>query len=348
MKTNRTSQNLFGLLNHFLLLDDIKKLLRDFKDLYPREATKDVALSRKKEELLSTLEGLVKAGAIPIESIYDALREAEENGDQYVFYYKPTGNIKRIIKDGNAIAEHLFGDDWKDSMGFPKIEDIGEEPSWSDFRLGYGRKPQDWVAKMYAAHFTWKRTEQSEINFQKRMVTEERQVERLVFLARWNSPGWFEIRIPDCDSKTQLANRLNTVWNRFQNILPRSSFDPVDIPQICKMMLERRGGNQAKYTLSHVNIQDKSSGHTTIRPATHEEAIDDDEGRTVALNALMASDGSVCDRLRATWLPAASEGRLTKDLLTFIGTSLERCAILIPSRVSSEAVDYVTDQLRNC
>src|SRR5262245_37551537 len=86
--------------------EQIRDLLRRHRRESSREVQKEIHLTGNKPDLVDDLRRAVAANHIPFPDVLDLLQEAEENGDQHVFYFAPRNRAARDrYRDGVAIAE---------------------------------------------------------------------------------------------------------------------------------------------------------------------------------------------------------------------------------------------------
>jgi len=82
---NAYEDELYRLVDLFCTADQIKELLRSAK------GQKDVRITAENKQELVTrnLRTAVGSRALSVGQVYDLVRNAEENGNQHFFYYKP-------------------------------------------------------------------------------------------------------------------------------------------------------------------------------------------------------------------------------------------------------------------
>src|SRR5688572_13510784 len=68
--------------------EQIRDLLRVYKDIN-KETKKEVHVTGAKDDILANLKRAVSKQIIPRDAPILLLREAEENGHQHIFYFKP-------------------------------------------------------------------------------------------------------------------------------------------------------------------------------------------------------------------------------------------------------------------
>lgn len=336
------SLDVYELIEKLATADQIRELLKEYKDEWPKE----IFVSGNKEVIISNLKKAVAADLIPLERVTLLLQESEENGHQHILYFRPrTSASEKRCRDGEHVAESLWGKRWRGKMEFPRFELTPKEYEWADFRFGLPRKPGDWILKVYGheEHYKFQKQEtrpdQTLVRYYKLTET------RAICLARWNSPDLLEVRISLCDSKKTLVGRLKALWAMLGLAIPQSDVVEWDLSSARKKLIHEREDNAALYKAGDTKLVDSSSGIAIFHPYSEEEAIDDAPERHEALKAFAESDCG-CNSIVLTLLPDASGGSLAQELRTVIGARHPN-EVVIPARTSSKAVDYVTNQLRS-
>src|ERR1700722_14942543 len=103
------TEDLAKLVNDWCAVEQIAQLLRDAKD-----KSDEVRVTAPKKETLieENLRTAVESGAVPLDKVYNLIREAEENGNQHIFYYRKTGDPGSM----NEVATRLWGPNWLTKM----------------------------------------------------------------------------------------------------------------------------------------------------------------------------------------------------------------------------------------
>lgn len=331
----------YDLLFQLATAAQIQELLR----VHKRETSKEVMVSGKKPELIDHLKNAVREGFIPFEEVVQLLQEAEENGDQHVFYFKPkTQAVAKKCKDGEGIAKEIWGSNWKSDTEFPKFTLVPSSYEWADFRLGLRKKPQDWIAKLYGHELSYRFVKQETLSDETLAKYYRKLETRTVCFARWNSPDLLELRVSRCDSKTTLLFRLNQLWTRLNPAFTPDDFVEWDLKKARRRMVEERKQNAEIYLTGSLQLIDSSSGKASFHPHTEDETADDAAERRVAIDAYVKAN-CACDHLVVTWLPTSSSNALEQELRVVIGGKYPH-EVVIPAQTSSQGVDYVTNKLR--
>lgn len=144
MSKSQLPNELFKLVGDFCSTAQITNLLRTAKGSEGLKLT-----APNKEALIQkNLRSALESGIIATEKVYDLIRETEENGSQYIFYYAPSGVMKPMTV--SQIGTGLWGPNWEQKMKFPRVELVENKFVYADLRAFLpSQKPLDWVLKIY-------------------------------------------------------------------------------------------------------------------------------------------------------------------------------------------------------
>jgi hypothetical protein len=339
--------DLYDLIEQQCTADQIRGFLHQW-----REESKEVHVSGKKEGLVQHLRDAAASKLIPRAEIIDFLRDCEENGDQYIYFFSPvTADARELCRNPDRIAKLLFKDLGK--MGFPLFERVPESYIWSDFRK-VGAK---WTAKIYGHEvgLTLKGEGYEHGEFVKRYEPEEIRTTCLVI---WDGSGQLQIRVPRGDyPQAKLDTRMAKVWSMLKPALSVEEFRPWNMRKIMRRMVEERGKNIDIYGPPIFRVRDSAFNPITFGEHVVPEFDQDDEEdeedeetpevgeKEAAIDIIMRGNGP-CERLAVRWLAIGSEGQLKTDLRTIISSRAEH-ELIIPASVNSAAVEYVINQLRS-
>lgn len=331
-------RDLFVLIEEKCTADQIAAILQSYK-----KKEKNVRVSGKKGEIVEHLKDAISEKIIPKSEAIDLLRECEENGDQHIFYFVPKAKKnKELCADGQHTADLLFPTPL-DRMGFPLFQDVPDEHIWSDFRVVSTNGRSGWVGKIYGHESALEfESEEEHPNYLiKKFV---RNVERTVCLVRWNPPNLLEIRVPRVESRAKLDERLKRVWIMIRPALKQEDFSPWDTRKARCTMVKERKDNSKLYHLPTVYLTDPGSGKAIFAAYTEDGSQVSAKEREAAIDLLMKGKTD-CDRLVVVWCQVGAPGTLISDLRTIVAPRYSN-ELVIPARVNSQTVDYVTDRLR--
>ena len=342
-----------SLVKNLATIEQIQALLRTRKG----EENVRITANTIGELVDSNLRTAVEKRAIEIEKVFDLIRDAEENGNQHIFYYRVKSRDIADALSFEKLAPRMWGTGWKTKLAddFPTIKLKPNDYKISDFRQ-LPKKPRDWVLKIYGQatieRYTGDVKHQGQF-FWRKYVQEEL---RSVLIARWNSPDLLEIRVDRNDSRRRVERWHNIVWDKLNPHVVRSQFEPWELSIGMKNLITKQTANQAIYNFRDAKVIDQARIHVTFQ--TEAEAGGDlfasKETRN-SLNSFLSAD-SACDGLTVTWLPQANDTP-QKDMRTLLGVrqslemhrALGRRAsneMIVQAHSRAEDLDYVTSQLR--
>lgn len=318
--------------------NQVQKLLRAGK----RESN-EVRISGAKDELIfQNLHRAILDGAITSECAYEMLCDAEESGQQHIFYFQVNKDKSGIFNDAEAIASNLFGPDWRAVMNFPRLHlnPVGWE--WADFRIYPMPTPGKtaWVLKAYSGQIRRKLVDRRPINDNLEAEYYERQLTREVLLVRWHQDGLLELRVPREDSRKTLMRSLLGLWEAIKPSVPEEHFEPFDLTAACTWMIDHYDENSHVYALCDAHFEDDQAGSARFSPPSVEDHLMSDETRQKAIKMYKQ-----CRMLGVVWqLDEEAHGTPAK-LRSVIGKYGVN-NVSIGSKTTDKAVKHVTHQLR--
>ena len=338
MANPQLTEELAKLVYDWCAVEQIAQLLRDAKD-----TSDEIRITAPKKEILidENLRRAVQAGAIPLDKIYNLIRESEENGNQHIFYYRRSGQPGTL----EEIATRLWGAQWQKKMDLPRADLVENNFFFADLHPWNATlKPQDWVLKIYGHEYVDKYTDVIKEIGKNRFTREfVREARRIVIVVRWNSPDILEVRIPQTDSKKRLRAWLQKAWLMIASACPPREYTPWNLTKARGRMIEKQKENDKVYRLNHTRVVDED--HNVGIFECH-----DPQGHLFAQQRMVESvekliNGGECTSLRVLWLMGKNPNP-SRELHTLIGHN-ESNEIVIGGFCQSRDVDYVTDQLRH-
>jgi transcription initiation factor IIE alpha subunit len=279
--------------------------------------------------------------------VYDLIREAEENGAQHVFYYRPAGIPKVLAVD--EIGQRLWGEGWREKTKFPRVNLAQDQFVFSDLRQFLPeRKPLDWVLKIYGHEFADRATdivkEISDTRYTREFIREER---RMVIVIRWNNPGLLEIRLPRLtESRKQLTAWLELTWQMIAPAINPNLYTKWDLSKARAKMIAQQEKNQKVYRCSHSRVQDGYQNIASFECNAPQGDLFASEGVVESVKRLIGSTDGECTQLRTSWLAKEKDDVPSRDVTTVIGLPTHANEVVFTAQCTSRDVDYVTDQLR--
>lgn len=334
---------MFRLVDDFCSTEQITNLLRTVRGT---EAIK-ITAPNKQTLIHTNLRTALERGVIPVEKVYDLVREAEENGTQYIFFYRPAGVMKTLTVP--EIGVTLWGRGWEQKMRFPRVDLVENRFIYADLRPFLpDRKPLDWVLKIYGHEIVDRATgviqELGNNRFTREYVREDR---RMVILVRWNNPGLLEIRLPRLsESRKQLLEWLKTTWGMVAPALTEGMFVRWDLVRAQTKMLEEQRKHQKLYRCSNSRIKNADQKVASYECMLPEDDLFSSEGVEESVKAFKGKKDGNCTQMRVTWLQQKNDTVPTREVVTLLGHSEDRNRVLFTGQCTSKDVDYVTEQLR--
>jgi len=303
----------------------------------------EVRISGAKDELIfQNLHNAIREGAITSDAAYEMLCDAEESGQQHVFYFRAKEGRADYFNDAESIASSLFGGDWRTTMNFPRLHlnPVGWE--WADFRI-YPTSTSGksaWVLKAYSGIFRRKLIDKKRQDDTLEIEYYERKLSREILLVRWHYDGLLELRVPREDSRKLLMQSLMGLWEAIKPCIREEDFEPFDLTTACTRMIDHYDEGTSIYTLSDAHFEDDQAGSARFSPPSVEDHLMSDETRQKAIKMYKQ-----CRMLGVVWqLEEEDHGTATK-LRSVIGRYGVN-NLLITSRTTSKAIKHVTQQLR--
>ena len=331
---------LFELVDHFCTIDQIKAVLRQ------AQGNTDVRLSAptKQEMIQKNLRSALDSYALPIERVYDLVRDAEENGNQHILYYQVAKKLSPNLSF-DAAAGKLWGADWQAKMQFPRFNLVPDKFLYADYRpWNPEKKPSDWVLKLYG-QFQFERPTGVVQKETERKILREFEIEdkRVVLVVRWNAPNLLEIRVPTDTSKKRVAGYAATAWSMIGRVIAEDLVVPWDLSSARGRMLEEGKKNASIYRARDTRVRNE---HTTYTIESNElngtlfDSVDDAE----TLRRTLDKKGE-CLNLSIFWLEQ-KDGVPSREIRTIIGESRPN-ELVVPGQCAPRDVEYVTEQLRH-
>ena len=348
---------------------ELDETLALVKDLATTEQIQDLLRSRKghdnvrisgenKGQIVErNLREAVEQRAIDIERVFDLIRDAEENGNQHILYYKVRS---RAIADALAFekfAPRFIGANWVTKLenDYPQIRLIPNDFKVSDFRQ-LPKKPKDWILKIYGQVTIERSTNEQEMegdnSLWRKFIYESL---RIVLIARWNSPDLLEIRVQrGGDSRKRIEGWHNVVWEMLKPHVVRNQFTPWELALAMKNFAARQSSNQSVYHVSDAEITDSQGNHATFETELETGDLFASTEVRQSLQGFLKANSDF-NGATLTWLTNKTAVP-SRELRTVVGirqslamrqslaaTSNE---IVVQAHCTAEDLDYVTGQLR--
>lgn len=322
---------------------EIHELLKKYKENHKDE----IKLSGNKSDLIGNLFDAIKNGIIAEIELQTIIKDSEEYGDQYIFFFEPVNqNVIKKYNDGNAIADSIVHTTVR--AKFPKLRLTPTEFEWADFRVANRGIANTWLLKMYDKKVKDIKTDDNfDANTGKRTITFDRIESRLIYLVEWNSRAQLEIKISrtSFDSNKSLGTAMNLIRSKIYNggngIDTHLEVVPIDLSACINNILRNSENNEQIYKLLFVSFLDSEFGKASIRCYDDQESSDllSEVSRKRAIEAYLEGDGKA-DGITVKFLADGSNGELKNDISVIIGKDAIN-KIIIPAKIKPQEYNYV-------
>ena len=342
MATYKELDEALSLVENLCTTEQIADLLRKHK------GTKSIRITAEtKEDLVRrNLRTAVESKALDIKEVFDLIRSSEENGNQHIFYWRPTNSKLASALTIEHIASQLWGGNWEKVVGaFPSIRLKPDDYKYSDFRAVSTRKPKDWTLKVYGqktvVRATGKTKPEAPGVFWREFVEESL---RIVLSARWNYPDLLEIRVQRNESRKRIEEWHEQVWKMLSPALVRSQFAqwPLSVPM--KRIALEADKNSEIYEYRDAGVLDKGEDvAATFQSVSDQGNLFKSEQTRESIKSFLDAGGSL-NGLAVKW--KANPNSEPKEELRVLLNAKESNEMIVSGRCAAGDLDYVTDQLR--
>jgi hypothetical protein len=349
---------------------ELDETLALVKDLVTTEQIQDLLRTRRghenvrisgenKDQIVHrNLRLAVEQRAIDIEKVFDLIRDAEENGNQHILYYKAKTRDIADALSFDKLAPRFFGPNWATKLenDFPQIKLRPNDFKISDFRQ-LRKKPRDWILKIYGQITVERLTSEQEPEGTTSLWRKfDYESLRIVLLARWNSPDLLEIRVQrGGDSRRRIEGWHNIVWETLKPHVVRNQFTTWELSQALKNLAAKQASNPAVYNLSDAEVTDKLGNHATFETELETGDLFASSEVRQSLEGFLKAKSDF-NGVTLTWLPQKNSTP-SKEVRTVLGIRQSQAMrqlvaassneIVVQAHCSAEDLDYVTGQLRS-
>jgi len=340
-----------SLVKEFATTEQIQNLLRTRKgEVRITGENKDQIVDRNLREAIDNR-------TIDIDKVFDLIRDAEENGNQHIFYYKAKSKAIADALGFEKIAPRFFGSNWEKKLeeDFPQIKLKPNDFKVSDFRR-LKTKPKDWILKIYGQIIVEKPTNEQEPEGTTSLWRKfDYEALRIVLMARWNSgPDLMEIRVQRDTSHKRVERWHNIVWEMLNPHIVRRQFDPWPLSKIMANLINKHAQNKSLYNFRGAQLGDGVGNQATFETETETGDLFATSEMTSSLESLMKKRDPKA--LVVTWL--IQKGNIpSKELRTPLGIKQSEemrkfvgdlsNEIIVSAHCRAEDLDYVTGYLRS-
>jgi hypothetical protein len=336
----KSDEKLLNLVGSLCTADQVKEVLRLAKERKPKEVR--ITAENKSDLVDRNLRDALDSGGIGPDRVYELIRNAEESGNQHIFYFKPRSKTTRDSMTPEDIGTGLWGKGWRDKKKFPTADTPEDGFDYADFRSPE-LKPNHWILKVYG-QMTYEQYTGKDFNedgkVYKEFVPEKL---RVVLLARWNPPDLLELRVQRDESRRRISAWLDQLWTMLGPAVKRAEFDPWNLKIARKRLIEEDEKYSDVYTFRDTRLLDPHSMRASFEANPTSGYLFASVEAKEAIHGLLDAH-SECTHLSVTWLPG-KDSIPSIELRTLLGDR-EPNEVIVTSHCKSGDVDYVTDKLR--
>ena len=342
MATYKELEEALELEERLCTADQIQDLLRAHKG----EEQVRITAESKEDLVRRNLRNAIEARSVALDSVFNLIREAEESGDQHVFYFRAKHKNLSEAMNLEFFAKHLWGTGWEKQMEqFPAIRLKPNDFRYADLHRPNPKKPKDWLLKIYGhsviTRATGKVEQRGQNTFWREFIEEPL---RIVLVARWNNPDLLELRIQRNESRRRMEAWLQQIWTMLKPGMISDQFEEWDLSKVAAQLILQQDKNQKTYEFRDASVVDGKGGvHAKFQADSDTGNLWASEETKEAIKRYMEAK-SACDALAITWL-SNPRGLPQNDLRTMLGAR-RRNEMIVPGHCSPGDLDYVTDQLR--
>ncbi|MEM9883399.1 MAG: hypothetical protein AAF800_10815 [Planctomycetota bacterium] len=243
-REEREHETLFTLIEDVCQKPQIKDVLRRAKD----SGDKQARVSGNLPELVSHLRDAYTRNTVTLDQLRRLLGRAEENGNQYIYYYRLREESRSNLSFARA-GERAFGDGWEDKQQFPDLKLRPGSLDISDFReeTSADGESDGWTLKFARSRRTRINSERSEkVDGQQITVTIETTYEdrRVVLVVRWRARlNILEVRVSNkaTEARKEITDCREDVWSWLERIVRRREFTDFDLRPAMKKIFNQAG-----------------------------------------------------------------------------------------------------------
>ena len=338
---------LLRLVEQHCTIDDIKALLRQAKARSETPAKVLITAEDKPTLVNSNLQSALGGGAITRDEVLRLVRDAEENGDQHIFYFQPKASKTVAAKMAlEQVATAFLGAQWRTRV--PSVEVRQGEYLLADVRAVEPAK-LDWIVKLYGLDLVTRHGAIRVIEGQRYIPIHENPI-RVILVARWRAPNLLEFRVPRDESRRRIMNWVNVLWGKMgHGGVVQNDFRPWDLGTVRRNLLDRETKDSkepAVYSTRDTRLFDPEHDARASFEG-HVEAYDllDVIEHHLAVERLLKA-GNICTHLGIKWLHNEKRAVPSREVHTILMGERAPNEVVIAGHCQPTDVDYITGQLR--
>ena len=331
---------LLELVNDRCTIEDVKGLLRTGKGRSEKRSDVKVTAEDKATLINTNLADALTKGSVTREEVLRLVRDAEENGDQHVFYFEPKPKVASKLSL-EAVGTAILGKGWRAAV--PSAEMQEGEYRIADLRAAESGK-SDWIAKLYGVDLVTRHGAIKVIDGQRYIPIHEKQI-NVVLMAQWRAQSLLELRVPRDESRRRVMKWVAALWSKIAPGVSEADFKPWDLTVVRRKLLEQQSEHAGVYATRDTRLWDEvHDARATFEG--HVEAYDliDVVDHQIAVERLLKA-GNLCTHLGIKWL--VREGAVpSREIHTLLMGERAPNEMVISGHCQPTDVDYITGQLR--
>lgn len=341
MSNSRSTNNLKQVLEDQVSKDDLHDLLKKYKD----NNKKEIRLTGNKTELIDDLIPLMNRGIINNIEVHDLIRESEEYGDQYIYFFRVRDQfLNQFLDDVETVKEKAFTKAKRTAKPdeFPRIKKIPKELEWADFRSPNNGVENSWMAKLYDKKTRQKKISDVKIG-SKRTVIYNEISSRVIYIAEWDGNEMLQYRISRSQFDSEIGvngsiSKLDSVFKSTKAI-DFKHLERWNLNKAVDYILRNYEKHKKEFKLLHTDLEDSQRGVAKISAFDEAGNLFNSSSRKKAIKAYLSGDGNGTGVV-VVFLQSGSKSLLKKDIRVYIGRD-EVNQVIINSKLSLEEYNYV-------
>ncbi|HLO41943.1 MAG TPA: hypothetical protein VK176_13035 [Phycisphaerales bacterium] len=345
---------LLSLIEKVCTQDQIKALLRDAQERLGEGHKREVKVTgdNKADTIRTNLRRAVVDGHVPLDVVFKLLRDAEENGDQHIYYFTPaTAGVAAKLSKFAAVAAAFYERHRTSADRLPRAIHGSENYQLVDFRVEENEAAaagSRWMAKLYGRKKYRERGGDERHEDGLYWVPYKEVDVRTPLMAVYRNWGLLEMRVPRVDAAHLYAEMLNALWEAMPEEFARENFVEWSLTDARLRLMNEYEEGISRYHIGPSQISDGEGGTVTYRPSSQDENVMAAGGRARSLRELLkTTDG--CRNLRVIWYARPDLVPPTDEIPTVMG-AMRRGApdneVIFTTKVSAGTLDYVAYRLR--
>jgi hypothetical protein len=339
---------LYDFVEELCTIEQVQSLLRKAKKSDKKVRVVEI---NKSKVVHTNLRKAVGSLAVSVKAVQNLVRDAEENGSQHIFLYRPRNKqVAEAYRDGDKVARKLFGAAWPNGVEIPQYLKLPDKEEWVDFRIVDG---DGWIAKAYGRQTITERVgaeepDRVEDGVEYVIQRLRRMVVRTTLLMRYSAKNsMLELRLPLAYSRRS----LNSLHDRFRALARNAvhvdnDFVPWNLATTRMNFVRGYDPRNGVYRIKDTRFENDAHDTASFSAFDGEGEGDlfADAQLRQAINTIIRGSQE-CPHLAFWFLKTGSTDALKEDLRVSMG-SYATNELMIGAHTTPAAVDYVLHRIR--